>query len=313
MKHTVTRAQKMVEIAKDKEVREYEKHIQPDLIRFLAGKDTKITTKHVGQGAYGSVSLLTCPNVWPFGVVLKRQRCDTAFDTEVKYLNAMQRLTALGVPGMGRIFDAYSSSRYCFIVMPYAKGDIRSLAKNMVREHIVSIAMQMVVGVYFFHTFFSAHHCDAHIGNWLYYDKPVKGSTMDGYTIPDCPVSVNLVDPGLARNTFAKTNTCRSALYDYYRIFSPFSGLADMLPEDGPHMQVLNMMYTKFRIRDTTGNRTGKRMEPIRNLKDFQTASSKRDYRDIAFPLSANGKKITTEDVFHLIMKTLEETKKRRY
>jgi hypothetical protein len=177
--------------AKNAVYREYDRDIQPELVRVLGatfglndeagkrvGSELQVYQSKLGQGSYGTVYKFKSPK-WPFDVAVKVQRCDSQFRREEMYLRSMQRLDALGVISLGKIFDSYSvgtgkrgSKRRCITVMPMALSDLAHVDPLAFHQDYISIIMQSLVGVLHFHTYLQSFHCDAHIENWFIYNSP---------------------------------------------------------------------------------------------------------------------------------------------
>jgi hypothetical protein len=244
--------------AKNAMYREYDRDIQPELVRVLGatfglneevgkrvGSELQVYQSKIGQGSYGKVYKFSSPK-WPFDVAVKVQSCDSQFRKEEMYLRSMQRLDALGVISLGKIFDSYAisgkkqssskrgSKKQCITVMPMASSDLAHMDIYAFQQDYMSIIMQSLVGVLHFHTYLQSLHCDAHTSNWFIYDSPFRSTRIEGYLVPSAKVTVGLMDPGIARNVPLRgTDVCRNPVYDYYRLLSPFSGLCNYFIRHG--------------------------------------------------------------------------------
>lgn len=225
----------------------YERKIKPDLQLFLWNRygpkkdkspilkdiveSLEFSMQELGKGSYGEVILVNKKG-WKKPVAIKKQNCTRVFNTELQLLRKMNQISK-NYPFLGSLFDAYKDlSRSCVLVLPVADGSLDKMPKNLLDQNTESIVMQGITGVFFFHTYIDSLHCDAHNGNWFYFEENFKGLKIKGFKIPTANVKLALFDPGLGIAITDKKpkikereHYCTSPIFDYFRFFSKHAGL----------------------------------------------------------------------------------------
>lgn len=189
----------------------------------------RLDVRHLGSGQYGKILSLQIKGS-RLPVAMKFQKCDSVFFKEETILKKMNRMSIL-LPYIGRLFDGYKSGTDCVLVLPVANGSLATMPYSKLLENLDSIICQAVASIYLFHTYLYMYHCDAHTGNWLWFQKKFKATKILGFRIKQGNVTISLYDPGLAENPekTSETSCSSSALYDYFRFFSYFAGLGKTL------------------------------------------------------------------------------------
>lgn len=200
----------------------------------------KVQARLLGEGSYGQVFDVCVSNVQgrngkPHNlcVVLKKQKENDEFRTEVRVLKRLQARTDLAfkpviytsfhirhrpqVPGTG------------IMLLPKLDGSLFDFPSKKMKD-IVGVISQQIYTLHYIHSATKIKHCDSHLGNWLYKKQRaprvyLKAPLRHYHTFPS-DYTVYLYDPGLSHPVGGKQKRkeCESVSYDYYRLFSSHAG-----------------------------------------------------------------------------------------
>lgn len=235
-------------IKKNQEAKNYEKSILPFvqiILKFVFDRpptkkddetlreiieEKEFASKRLGGGSYGEVTQIKMKS-WRRPIAVKTQACSKEYRKELELLRKSNRLN---LPFMGKILDAYTMKDSCILILPVADGSLSKMPINLLHKNLRSIIMQAVTGIFLFHSYLDAHHCDAHAGNWFFFKKKFKSMKIAEFTIASADVELALYDPGLGVALSERplgeplpdvNDECRSPVYDYFRLFSSHAGL----------------------------------------------------------------------------------------
>lgn len=188
-----------------------------------------VTFKELGKGSYGRVVLITIKqarkHVGTICVAEKEQKADINFKREVELLWRMYKSKGLRLKPI--IYDSFTIGNKGFIILPKMDGDLHNIGKISDND-LISLLQQQVYTINYIHEKLKYRHCDAHNGNWMYFNtplsKPFKIPGLSDFSVTKGKYTVFLYDPGMSSRTSRAKGECVPASYDYYRIVSDHAG-----------------------------------------------------------------------------------------